>query len=230
VEQYPDEKIIEIINRYRNENGITGIIKKRPVAEYATQLFENGELPWLQKAIPDYFWRKSDFRGFQLIDDANKVTSLVIVSDNELHDIEDAINKFHSKPRILKQLLKPYEKEIKKLIKKQNEHLKKIENLQEKLNKKTELGKKYKSQYQTAQKVILQLFNYSSKDKNLINLMNTGKTMTVPVKNALDNLFSLDADAFLDNTDNEKSLEKVIDINKPRGTSSTLNIWNKLKK
>ncbi|MFT4417203.1 hypothetical protein ACLM5H_25515 [Fredinandcohnia humi] len=135
--KYPKDKIDELLDRYVEENKVK-IINKRPFAEFVTELFEKGELSWLDKSIPEYYWRKAAYEGFHYIERYNEAVNTPILIENEnpeikLPSIKDSIEKLIKDPSKLYKTLEPYEKELKLLLKKEKKSEKKIKELNNKI-------------------------------------------------------------------------------------------------
>ncbi|WP_062352314.1 hypothetical protein [Bacillus kwashiorkori] len=231
--KYPKDKIDELLDRYVEENKVK-IINKRPFAEYVTELYKKGELDWLSKPIPEYYWRKAAYDGFHEIERYNEAVNTPILMENEnpvikLPSIKDSIAKLGNDPEKLFKTLEPYEKEIKLLLKKEKKNEKKIKDLNEKIIEQRKKIKELRDLNKEAQSTIYKLFYYGKdrKEKNLVNLLTTTKNSTKPVKRALENLFNHNAFEFFEIEKVDKN-SKVIDIKEHKKESASLDLWKDL--
>ncbi|MFS0824361.1 hypothetical protein [Bacillus sp. 1P02SD] len=231
--KYPKDKIDELLDRYVEENKVK-IINKRPFAEFVTELFKKGEIDWLNKPIPEYYWRKAAYEGFHQIERYNETVNTPILMENEnpvikLPSIKDSIAKLGNDPEKLLKTLEPYEKEIKLLLKKEKKNEKKIKELNQRLIEQKKKNNELMDLNKEAQSTIYKLFYYSKerKENNLVNLLTTTKNSTKPVKRALENLFNHDAFEFLE-VEEVKKDSKVIHIKEHKKESASLDLWNDL--
>lgn len=230
---YPKDKIDELLDRYVEEYKVK-IVNKRPFAEYVTDLFKKGKIDWLDKPIPEYYWRKAAYEGFHEIERYNEIVNTPTLMKNEnpaikLPDIKDSIVKLCNDPEKLFKTLAPYEKEIKLLLQKEKKNEKKMKELNEKIIEQKKKIKDLKDLNKEAQSTIYQLFYYGKnrKEKNLINLLTTTNNSIKPVKKALESLFSHDAFEFLEIEKAEKDLN-VIELKKHKKESASLDLWKDL--
>lgn len=227
--EYPEDKIKDIILSFVDAQGGRSEIPKRTLSQYAKELFQEGNIPWLDEEISDNYWVRTERRGFQLIEEYNNIVHKTLSQSNcnnvQLPKIEEIIKKHCKDRKQLQKELFPYEKEL-NLVQEKNRVLQEeIDCLKEKLNEKkiciTDLENKIKLQQET----IFKMFNYgSASNPKIRNLMDLGKDEESIVQDALKNMFNLKADKFL----NVDELGKKMDINRTESTLSLLDDFKKL--
>src|SRR5690625_7251347 len=79
-DKYPAEEIEKLFDRYVDETN-EKIIKKRPFSEFVEELYRQKELNWLDKPIPEHYWRRSSYLGFHQIEKYNEVTNSAIIEN-----------------------------------------------------------------------------------------------------------------------------------------------------
>lgn len=194
-----------------------------------------GGLPWLNEEISDNYWVRSERRGFQLIEEYNTVVHKTLAQNNQIQvnlpRIEDIVQQnVKDSKQLLKQLL-PYQRELK--ISQQNYSVlqKELSELKDKLIKKNALIAILEKKIKLQQETIYQMFiNGSVTNPKLRNLMKVGEEADSVVKEALQNIFNLKADEFLDlnsSVVNTKS-EKIVEINKRQLKESLLDDFRSL--
>jgi len=206
---YPEEKIKEIIKRFAEDFTIISSIPKKPLSHYAKKLFREGKLNWLEKEISDNYWCRSERRGFQIIEEYNKIINSSVSQEQEptirLPAIKESVSKYNGQPEKLIKVLLTYEKEIRNFIEKERKLKAQINCLQAKsLEQKATIAEKEKMLI-NAQQTIFKIFYYSDDNTNNIpNLISFGTGSDKRVRKALESMFSMDAIDFIDN---KKDLE-----------------------
>ncbi|MEC2603542.1 hypothetical protein P9X31_32765, partial [Bacillus cereus] len=201
--EYPEDEIRKIILSFVKQKGIKSEVPKIALSKYAKILYMEGGLPWLNEEISDNYWVRSERRGFQLIEEYNTVVHKTLAQNNQIQvnlpRIEDIVQQnVKDSKQLLKQLL-PYQRELK--ISQQNYSVlqKELSELKDKLIKKNALIAILEKKIKLQQETIYQMFiNGSVTNPKLRNLMKVGEEADSVVKEALQNIFNLKADEFLD--------------------------------
>ncbi|MEC2597321.1 hypothetical protein P9Z58_31575, partial [Bacillus cereus] len=165
----------------------------------------------------------------------NTVVHKTLAQNNQIQvnlpRIEDIVQQnVKDSKQLLKQLL-PYQRELK--ISQQNYSVlqKELSELKDKLIKKNALIAILEKKIKLQQETIYQMFiNGSVTNPKLRNLMKVGEEADSVVKEALQNIFNLKADEFLDlnsSVVNTKS-EKIVEINKRQLKESLLDDFRSL--
>ncbi|AGE78003.1 TPA: hypothetical protein QCW10_004216 [Bacillus thuringiensis] len=233
--EYPEDEIRKIILSFVKQKGIKSEVPKIALSKYAKILYMEGGLPWLNEEISDNYWVRSERRGFQLIEEYNTVVHKTLAQNNQIQvnlpRIEDIVQQnVKDSKQLLKQLL-PYQRELK--ISQQNYSVlqKELSELKDKLIKKNALIAILEKKIKLQQETIYQMFiNGSVTNPKLRNLMKVGEEADSVVKEALQNIFNLKADEFLDlnsSVVNTKS-EKIVEINKRQLKESLLDDFRSL--
>ncbi|MFB7305532.1 hypothetical protein [Heyndrickxia sporothermodurans] len=200
---YPEEKIKEIVEMFVKESFINCNIPKKPLSNYAKKLFREGKLGWLEKEISDNYWCRSERRGFQIIEEYNKIINSSVSQGQKtavrLPAINDAVKKYIDQPEKLIRVLAPYEREITKFIEKEGELKEEINRLQSKcLEQKATIEDKVRT-INLIQQIIFKLFYYSDdRTNNIQNLISIGNESDIRVQKALESMFSMDAGNYLE--------------------------------
>ncbi|AIM32241.1 hypothetical protein DF16_orf03826 [Bacillus thuringiensis serovar kurstaki str. YBT-1520] len=233
--KYPEDEIRKIILSFVKQKGIKSEVPKIALSKYAKILYMERGLPWLNEEISDNYWVRSERRGFQLIEEYNTVVHKTLAQNNQIQvnlpRIEDIVQQnVKDSKQLLKQLL-PYQRELK--ISQQNYSVlqKELSELKDKLIKKNALIAILEKKIKLQQETIYQMFiNGSVTNPKLRNLMKVGEEADSVVKEALQNIFNLKADEFLDlnsSVVNTKS-EKIVEINKRQLKESLLDDFRSL--
>ncbi|MEC2818368.1 hypothetical protein P9W98_29010 [Bacillus cereus] len=233
--EYPEDEIRKIILSFVKQKGIKSEVPKIALSKYAKILYMEGGLPWLNEEISDNYWVRSERRGFQLIEEYNTVVHKTLAQNNQIQvnlpRIEDIVQQnVKDSKQLLKQLL-PYQRELK--ISQQNYSVlqKELSELKDKLIKKNALIAILEKKIKLQQETIYQMFiNGSVTNPKLRNLMKVGEEADSLVNEALQNIFNLKADEFLDlnsSVVNTKS-EKIVEINKRQLKESLLDDFRSL--
>jgi hypothetical protein len=199
---YPEEKIKDIILRFADEYGVNSTIPKRPLSKYAKKLFREGELEWLDQEISDNYWCRNARRGFQIIEDYNRIICSSISEEKDpdikLPSIKITIQKYYDEPDKLLKVLIPYEIELKKSLEKEQKLKKQITELKEKYIEQKNIATMVEKQLNDARKTICKIFYYSDENiNNIPNLISLGSGADKRVQKAFETMFSVDADNYL---------------------------------
>ncbi|EJQ61848.1 hypothetical protein [Bacillus mycoides] len=233
--EYPEDEIRKIILSFARNKGIKTEVQKRVLSKYAKDLFKEGNLPWLNEEISDNYWIRAERRGFQLIEEYNTVVHKTLARNNQIQvqlpGVEDIVKQYgKDSKQLLKQLL-PYQREL-KISQKNNSVLQdELNDLKEELTRKNKLISTLEKRIRLQQETIYQMFiQGSATNPKLRNLMEMGNEANSVVKDALQNMFNLKADEFLnmDNSVGNSEPEKVVEINKRQLKGSLLDDFRSL--
>lgn len=234
-DKYPAEEIENLFDRYVNETN-EKVIKKRPFAEFVQQLYQQKELHWLDKPIPEHYWRRSSYLGFHQIEKYNEVTNSAIIENVNpnvvLPNIKESVDKLINNPEELIKKLQPYEKELKTLLLNERKSTKRIKSLNKEILELKKQIKELKDLNNTMQDTIYKLFYYSKNRKGtagLKNILTTTKNASKPVKNALDDIFSHKALDYIERSEDMKKNNTVVDLQgHKKEPPNNLDLWKKL--
>ncbi|QWG38888.1 hypothetical protein EXW35_10695 [Bacillus mycoides] len=233
--EYPEDEIRKIILNFVKNKGIKSEAPKRALSKYAKNLFREGKLPWLNEEISDNYWVRTERRGFQLIEEYNTVVHKTLARNNQIQvqlpGIEFIVRQ-HGKDskQLLKNLL-PYQREL-KISQKNNSVLEdELNDLKEQLTKKNLLISTLEMRIKLQQETIYKMFIHGSvTNPKLRNLMGMGTEADSVVNEALQNMFNLKADEFLnmDSPVGNSEPEKVVEIKKHKLRNSLLDDFQNL--
>ncbi|MDO6630081.1 hypothetical protein [Bacillus thuringiensis] len=215
--------------------GIKSEIPKRVLSKYAKNLFREGNLLWLNEEISDNYWIRTERRGFQLIEEYNTVVHKTLARNShiqvQLPRIEEIVKKYDKDSKQLLKNLLPYQSEL-KISQKNNSVLQEeLSELKEQLNKKSLLVSTLEKRMKLQQEVIYQMFVYGSvTNPKLRNLMEMGNEADSIVKDALQNMFNLRADEFLnpDKPAVNAEYKKIVELDKHQFKGSLLEDFRNL--
>lgn len=233
--EYPEDEIKKIILSFVKNKGIKSEIPKRSLSKYAKSLFREGNLPWLNEEISDNYWIRTERRGFQLIEEYNTVVHKTLARNNhiqvQLPRIEEIVKKHDKDSKQLLKNLLPYQREL-KISQKNNSVLQEeLSELKEQLNKKSLLVSTLEKRIKLQQEAIYQMFVYGAvTNPKLRNLMEMGNEADSIVKDALQNMFNLRADEFLnpDKPAVNAECEKIVELDKHQFKGSLLEDFQNL--
>ncbi|HDR4884575.1 TPA: hypothetical protein QCV70_002793 [Bacillus cereus] len=233
--EYPEDEIRKIILSFVKRKGIKSEVPKRALSNYAKILFREGNLSWLSEEISDNYWVRTERRGFQLIEEYNTVVHKTLARNNhtqvQLPRIEEILKQHGNDSKQLLKNLLPYQREL-KISQKSNRVLQEeLNELKEQVNKRSLLVSTLEKRIKLQQEAIYQMFVYGSvTNPKLRNLMEMGNEADSVVKEALQNLFNLKADEFLNIEKNigNSEAEKIIEIEKHQIKGSLLEDFRNL--
>lgn len=233
--EYPEDEIRKIILSFVKRKGIKSEVPKRALSNYAKILFREGNLPWLSEEISDNYWVRTERRGFQLIEEYNTVVHKTLARNNhtqvQLPRIEEIVKQHGNDSKQLLKNLLPYQREL-KISQKNNSVLQEeLSELKEQLNKKSLLVSTLEKRIKLQQEAIYQMFVYGAvTNPKLRNLMEMGNEADSIVKDALQNMFNLRADEFLnpDKPAVNAECEKIVELDKHQFKGSLLEDFRNL--
>ncbi|MFC3767673.1 hypothetical protein [Paenibacillus sp. GCM10012303] len=228
---YAKDVIQEIISLYLDEYKINGEIEYSNVRDFALELYnkkhpifteklyyqlvdsstgELSEKTYKNIKLSDDFWRKPQYQGRQMIDEANKLLSKTaakpskrqLIIPNTDYLVETNKSNIHQ----LKLQLKPLEEQLRshiRLIEKLERQISELERLTSSLKEeKLDLKKKNDALQDSLHK----FFEWSAaSDIPFKNQLNTGKGRMKHVEAALRTAFSGDPSSFFSRIDNERN-------------------------
>lgn len=232
-----EEELEKVFDSYVEFSGET-IIKKRPFAEYFADLYNKGEIKFIEKPLAEHYWRRSSYEGFHLIEKYNEIRNKVVMKNDEselrLPKIKDSVEKLKGNPEKLIKTLAPYERELSRMFSSQKKNELRIKKLNEEvLSQKERIGELEKHN-DILQETIYKLFYYSKdrqNTKDMVNLLTTTKNASVPVKNALQSMFDSDVLGYLQTEDDViENVEpnNIVDLNRKREKSPATKLWDEL--
>ncbi|MDA1612307.1 hypothetical protein PDK26_13855 [Bacillus cereus] len=229
--EYPEDKIKEIILKFAKDKGIRSEIPKRTLSKYAKELFRKGKITWLDEEISDNYWVRTERRGFQLIEEYNTIVHKSLAQNRyntvQLPRIEEIIKLHSNNLKRLQQELLPYEKELYIIQKEKNTLRDEMNQLKKIMNEKEIYIANLEKRIKLQQETIFKLFHYGSvKNPKLRNLMEMGEEVNSIVQDALQNIFNLNADKFLNYDMKEEG--RITNMEKMQSKLSLLDDFKKL--
>lgn len=214
---YPEERLLELIRKFLDENPDIQIIKYKEVHLFSLEEYNKGLLDF---KLSEDFWRKTERQGKMLVDEINKKRNSLIENNNqhiEIISTKDVIDRLSQDTPIVKKKiinqLKVNEHGYRKLSTRYSQlKEKEIKMTQEIAGLKAEIAN-LKKNNEIYQNVLFQWANLSSnKDFGLINLITTGKTRSSAVKQLFNDIFSEYPNRAIIELNNKNSNDNVVKL------------------
>ena len=191
--KYNEQELYAIVNHYRKNIKPQGDIKYLQLYHYHLELHK--ERPEIcSRTYSEDFWRKKGQPGRAVIDNANKIRTVILVDGNnnkkDIPNVVDVVDKYAKDPERLIKHLQPLENEVRRSIQKERELKQKNEDLKQQIKQEKEDKRELREQIERLKESIFKLFHYGDKDgtplENLLDVNNKNKR----IKRALEEAFS----------------------------------------